>query len=162
MVPVHSFGVDSGILSNSAQLLAVLITSVLTLATVVATLIYARKRRIVWPVILLVTGGITCVLEPLFDHLYGLWFVTKGQWTAFETYGISVPVWLPIVYVAYYGAWTVWLTNRWQKGATPAQVTKLYLASVAIAFSAEQFYIQVLGLYNYQDSQPLYVAGYPV
>lgn len=148
--------------SDLAQVFAVVITSIVTVAAVAATVRYAWNRRIVWPLAVLVSGGIASVMEPMFDHLYGLWFFVENQWTAFTTYGITVPIWLPIVWIAYYGAWTVWLINRWQRGATPAQVTTLYLASVAIAFGAEQFYIQALDLYEYQVHQPLGVAGYPI
>jgi hypothetical protein len=156
------FGFGSGRVSDTAQLVATVITSVLTVGAIVATVVYARKRRIFWPIIVLVTGGICSLMEPLFDRLYGLWFFTGDQWTAFHFYGIAVPAWLPVVYVFYYGAWTVWLVNRWQKGATRVQVALLYLGSVLLAFAFEQFYIHGFGLYGYQGSQPLRVFGYPI
>lgn len=78
-----------------------------------------------------------------------------------RAFGISVPVWLPIIYVPYYGCWTVYLINRWSRGATARDVTKLYLVSVALAATAEMFYINVVGLYNYQDDQPFLISGYP-
>ena len=161
MQPVVSPGIDDQVAGSTAQLIAVLITSAVAIAAVVAVVVWARRQRIWWPYLVMVTGGLTCFMEPMFDHLFGLWFFHEGQWTAFETYGISVPVWLPIVYVPYYGCWTIWLINRWRRGATPQDVVKLYLASVALAALAEIFYINMVGLYNYQDSQPFLIAGYP-
>jgi hypothetical protein len=131
-------------------------------AAVLAVLVLCRRERITWPILVLISGGATFLLEPLFDHLYGLWFFADGQWTAIETYGIHVPIWLPIVYVPYYGAWTVWLVRRWNRGATMGDVAKLFVASVTLAALAETFYIQVFDLYVYQDSQPFHVADYPV
>lgn len=161
MQPVVSPGVDGQVAGDTAQLIAVLITSLVTVAAVIAVVVWARRNRLWWPYLVVVTGGVTCLMEPMFDHLFGLWFFHEGQWTAFETYGISVPVWLPIVYVAYYGCWTTFLINRWSKGATPQDVVKLYLGSVALAGLAEVFYINMVGLYDYQDHQPFLVAGYP-
>ncbi len=161
MQPVDSPGVDGQVAGDTAQLIAVFITSAVAIAAVAAVVIWARRRQIWWPYLVMITGGLTCFMEPMFDHLFGLWFFHEGQWTAFETYGISVPVWLPIVYVAYYGCWTIFLINRWSKGATPQDVVKLYLGSVALAALAEIFYINMVGLYDYQDSQPFLVAGYP-
>jgi hypothetical protein len=161
MQPVHSDGVDGQIAGDTAQLIAVLITSAVAIAAVLAVVIWARRNRLWWPYLVVVTGGLTCFMEPMFDHYFGLWFFEENQWNAFVTYGIHVPVWLPIVYVAYYGCWTTWLINRWQRGATPQDVVKLYLVSVGLAALAEVFYINMVGLYNYQDHQPFLVGGYP-
>lgn len=161
MAPVESQGIDQAV-DETAQLLATVLTSVVAIAAAVAVVILCRRERIVWPLFVLVSGGATFLLEPLFDHLYGLWFFTGGQWTAIETYGIHVPIWLPIVYVPYYGAWTVWLVRRFSRGATLGEVAKLFVASVALAALAETLYIQVFELYVYQDSQPFHVADYPV
>lgn len=162
MAPVNSQGIDSAVVGDTAQLLATLLTSGITVAAVVATIVVCRRQRIVWPLLVLVSGGATFLLEPLFDHLYGLWFFTENQWTAIETYGIHIPIWLPIVYVTYYGAWTVWLVRRFDRGATMRGIATLFLGSVAMAAAFEQLYIQVFDLYVYQDSQPFHVADYPV
>jgi hypothetical protein len=161
MQPVVSPGVDGQVAGSTAQLVAVLITSLVALGAVAAVALWARRNRIWWPYLVVLTGGLTCFMEPMFDHYFGLWFFDEGQWNAFVTYGIHVPVWLPIVYVAYYGCWTTFLIHRWSRGATPQVVVKLYLGSVALAGLAEVFYINMVGLYDYQDSQPFLVAGYP-
>jgi hypothetical protein len=146
---------------DTSQLLATILTSAITLAAVVAVVAFCRRQRVTWPLLVLVSGGATFLLEPLFDHLYGLWFWTENQWTVITTYGISIPVWLPIVYVTYYGAWTVWLRQRFERGATMREVATLFLASVAIATAFEQLYIQVFELYVYRTNQPIHVADYP-
>ena len=51
--------------------------------------------------IVVIGGLVTCLQEPQYDHLYGLWFKEQGQVNAFTTHGIHVPLWLPIIYIAY-------------------------------------------------------------
>jgi hypothetical protein len=162
MAPVTSHGIESHVAGDTAQLVATVLTSAIAVAAVLATIALCRRRNITWPLLVLVSGGATFLLEPMFDHYYGLWFFTENQWTAVTTYGIHVPVWLPIVYVPYYGTWTVWLVRRFSRGATQAEVMKLFVGSVALAALAETLYIQVFNLYEYQDHQPFTIAGYPV
>jgi hypothetical protein len=161
MAPVRSQGADA-VVGHTDQLLATVITSAIAVAAVLATIALCRRQRISWPLLVLVSGGATFLLEPLFDHLYGLWFYTRGQWNAVVTYGIHVPIWLPIVYVPYYGAWTVFLVRRFERGAAMGDIAKLFAASVFLATLAEQLYIQAFGLYGYQGRQPFYVSHYPI
>jgi hypothetical protein len=161
MAPVRSHGADA-LVGHADQLIATVLTSTVAVAAVLATIALCRRQRIRWPLLVLVSGGATFLLEPLFDHLYGLWFFTHGQWNAVVTYGIHVPIWLPIVYVPYYGAWTVFLIRRFARGATAGDIAKLFVASVSLATLAEQLYIQAFHLYDYQAGQPFYVAHYPV
>jgi len=162
MAPVRSQGVDAHVVDDTAQLLSTVLTSAITAVAVIAVIVFCRRHHVVWPLLVLVSGGATFLLEPLFDHLYGLWFWTENQWTAITTYGIHIPVWLPIVYVTYYGAWTVWLVQRFSRGATTREVATLFVGSAALAGAFETLYIQVFNLYVYQDSQPFHVADYPV
>jgi len=162
MAPVHSQGADAHVAGDTAQLIATLLTSAITVTAVIAVIVFCRRQRLTWPLFVLVSGGATFLLEPLFDHLYGLWFWTENQWTAIETYAIHIPIWLPIVYVTYYGAWTTWLVQRFSRGATMREIAGLFAASAALAAAFETLYIQVFELYVYQDSQPLHLADYPV
>jgi hypothetical protein len=161
MAPVQSPGIDHAV-GGTEQLLATVLTSAITVAAVLAVIAFCRRERVTWPLLVLISGGATFLLEPLFDHLYGLWFFEQGQWTVVETYGIHVPVWLPIVYFTYYGAWTIWLVLRFRRGTNLREVALLFVTSGIIAGLFETLYIQVFDLYVYQDDQPLSVSGYPV
>lgn len=161
MAPVDSAGIDS-VVPATPQLVATIATALVAAGAVIAVLLYCRRHRVAWPLLVLVSGTVTSLLEPLFDHLYGLWFFTQGQWTAFVTYGIHIPVWLPVIYVAYYGGCSVMFANRFSNGATMRDVGKLYIISVLLAALAEEFYINVFGLYEYQDNQPFVLFHYPV
>jgi hypothetical protein len=160
VAPVQSHAIDK-VVNHTDQLLAMLITSTVAVLAVLATIAFCRRHRVTWPLIVLVSGGATFLCEPMFDHYYGLWFFTRGQWNAVVTYGIHVPIWLPIVYVPYYGAWTVWLERRFERGASMLDLAKLFVVSIFFATLAEQLYIQVFNLYEYQSKQPLNIH-YPI
>lgn len=161
LTPVPSPAVDSAV-DATGQLIATVATFG---AAVVALVLVGRlciRERIVWPLIVLAGGTVTCLLEPLFDHLYGLWFPTVGQWTLFVTYGVHEPVWLPAAYLVVYGALAVWVVRSLDRAPAQRTVWRLYAMLVAVAMVAEIGYVQVLGVYNYQDSQPFVVLGYPL
>jgi hypothetical protein len=120
------------------------------------------QRRVAWPLVVTAGGTLTCLMEPLFDHLYGLWFPTQGQWTLFKVYGIHEPIWLPAAYLVIYGALAV-LTVVWlQRAPTRATVWRMYAVLAGVAFVGEITYVHVLGVYNYQVNQPFVVLGYPL
>lgn len=153
--------VDS-VVDSTGQLIATVGTYLLAAIALSAIVALCVRRRVVWPMIVTVGGTVTCLLEPLFDHLYGLWFPTQGQWTLFITFGVREPVWLPAAYLIIYGALPV-LTAVWlERAPTLRTVWRMYAILVALAMVAEIIYIQVLGVYNYQGGQPFVVLGYPL
>lgn len=160
-VPVVTEGVDRAVDSGS-QLFAIWATSILAAVVVGLVVRLCLRERITWPLFLLVGGTITALQEPLFDHLYGLWFYTEGQDTAFHTYGIQVPVWLPIIYVSYYGGLTIFFTRLFSRGVTQRKIVQYFLLSVLLAATAEIFYINLCHLYGYQHDQAFVVWHYPV
>jgi len=135
---------------------------VITVAALIPTLAFCARRRTWWPLLVVVSGTVTFLLEPLYDHLYGLWFFVEGQWNAVVTYGIHVPVWLPIVYVAYYGCLTIFYWYRLERGATMRDLGLYFTISVILAAAFELFYINGVHLYAYQDRQPFMVFNYPL
>lgn len=161
MAPVTSPAIDSAV-NETGQLIATVATYALAVLALVWVIRLCRRDRVVWPLIITLGGTVTCLLEPLFDHLYGLWFPTRGQWTLFTTYGISEPVWLPAAYLVVYGFMAIVVVERLKKAPTMRTVWSLYALLVGIALVAEIAYIKVLGVYEYQDRQPFVVLGYPV
>jgi hypothetical protein len=161
MAPVVSPALDSAV-NETGQLLSVVLT--FALAAVAAVYVYrvCREERALWPLALLVAGTLTCLLEPMFDHLYGLWFPTEGQWTLFTAYGVSEPIWLVPAYFAIYGGGAVVAMRKLRANPTVSQIWKLYWTFVGVAMVAEIAYVQLMGVYEYQDDQPWKVLGYPL
>lgn len=161
MSPVQSIAVDS-LVPQPNETIALIVTALIAAVSVGLVVRYCARHGIWWPMIVVVGGLVTCLQEPLYDHLYGLWFFEEGQRKAFTTYGIHVPLWLPVIYIAYYGANTVWYWHRLKSGWTIGAMMAMFAVEVLLAGAAEQFYINVVGLYNYQSNQPFYILNYPV
>jgi hypothetical protein len=161
MAPVTSDGVD-GPVNAVGQVVATIATFGLAVVAIALIARMCVRQRIAWPFAVLAGGTVTCLLEPLFDHLYGLWFPTIGQWTLFVTYGVHEPVWLPAAYLVVYGALAILCAHSLDRAPTMRTVWRLYGLLVVIAIVAEIAYVSVLGVYNYQDSQPFMVLGYPL
>lgn len=161
MAPVPSPAVDS-VVDPTGQAIATYGTFAIALVALVLVGRMCVRERIGWPLLVLLGGTVTCLLEPLFDHLYGLWFPSIGQWTLFVTYGIHEPVWLPAAYLVVYGALAVGAARYLTKNPTQRSVWRLYAGLVVVALVAEIGYVNVLGVYNYQDNQPFVFLGYPL
>jgi hypothetical protein len=161
MLPRDPHVFDSAV-GHAGQTVATAATFAVALAAAVIVAAVCRRERIVWPLVALAGGTVTCLLEPLFDHLYGLWFPSRGEWTLFTTYGVHEPVWLPAAYLVVYGALPVLVVRRLNRAPTLRTVWQLYGLLVVVAVVAEITYIKVLGVYNYQFHQPFVVLGYPL
>jgi hypothetical protein len=162
MQPVDSYGID-GPVSELGQLVATIATYAAALVVLALVVRLCLRRRTWTPLVVLLGGGFTCLLEPLFDHLYGLWFQTQGQWPMFTVYGVHLPIWLPGAYLAYYGGGAVLVAEMLRSGAWGAkEIRKFYAANVVLAVIAEVAYIELFGVYNYQDNQPWVLFGYPM
>jgi hypothetical protein len=161
MAPVTSEGVDQPV-NEVGQWFATGLTYGLAIAAIIFVVRICLRERIAWPAILTVSGGLTCLMEPLFDHLYGLWFYHENQWHLYTTFGSSQPVWVPAAYVAFYGGATVIIARTLARHPQMSTVWAMYASIAAMALVAEITYISILHVYCYQDSQPFVVFGYPV
>ncbi len=161
MAPVISDGID-GPVSELGQWVATILTYGLALAVLIWVVLLCRKERIVWPVFVILSGTLTCLMEPLFDHLYGLWFLEQGQWHLYTTFGSAQPIWVPAAYLAFYGGATVLIAGVIARRPAMRTVWMMYAFIVVMAIAAEMTYVSVLGVYQYQVSQPFVVFGYPI
>lgn len=158
---MDSFGVD-GPVSEIGQLVATVLTLAAAVVVVALVVRVCLRRRDWMPAAVLAGGGLTFLLEPMFDHLYGLWFQSVGQWPLFTVYGMHLPLWLPAAYIAYYGGGAVFVWEKLRSGWVARDVVRFYAAMVGLAVVAEVSYIKIFEVYNYQDNQPFVVLGYPL
>ena len=161
MAPVITEGIDTAVWPTG-QLIATVLTFGLAAWALVWVAAICRRERILWPALVLVSGTLTCLMEPLFDHLYGLWFREQGQWHLYTTFGSHQPIWVPAAYMAFYGGATVYIARAVTKRPTMRTVWTMYGFIVAMAVAAEMTYVSLLRVYEYQDSQPFVVFGYPI
>jgi hypothetical protein len=158
---VVTFGIDQPV-SEVGQLISTVLTFGLAAAALLYCVVLWRREGIVWQFFLLVSGGITCLMEPLYDHLYGLWFFEQGQWHLYTTFGSHQPVWVPAAYLAFYGGASVFVARWLMRRPTMRNVWIMYGAIALMSLAAELSYVTFLKVYAYQDSQPFVVGGYPV
>lgn len=161
MAPVDTLGIDTPV-NETGQIISTVLTFSLALATIAYVVVLWRRERIVWPMFVVAAGTLTCLMEPAFDHLYGLWFREEGAWALYETFGSHQPVWVPAAYTFFYGGAAVVVARTLQRSPTMRTVRRLYFGIAAMAIAAEMAYVSILGVYEYQDSQPFVIAGYPV
>ncbi len=161
MAPVDTLGVDQPV-GAAGQFVATGLTFALAAAAVLYVVTLWRREGITWPFFLLISGGLTCLMEPLYDHLYGLWFYEENQWNLYETFGSSQPVWVPAAYLAFYGGASVFVARTLARRPDMRTVWSMYGAVALMSLAAEITYVSVLDVYSYQDSQPFEVLGYPV
>lgn len=161
IAPVDTLGTDQPV-NEFGQLLSVVVTSSLAVAAVLYCAMLWRRERIGWPFLLLVGGTLTCLMEPLFDHLYGLWFFEEGQWALYETFGSNQPVWVPPAYLAFYGGASVVVARLMLAKPTMRRAWQAYGAIALMAVVAEISYVSLLEVYEYQEHQPFVIAGYPI
>lgn len=161
MIPAIADGIDVPV-NSAGQWIATVLTFGLAAAVLTWVAIISRHERIAWPWFVLISGTLTCLMEPLFDHLYGLRFLEKGQWQLYTTFDSPQPIWVPAAYLAFYGGATVFIARRLTRHPSKRTVWSMYGAIVVMAIAAEMTYVSVLGVYVYQDSQPFVVLGYPI
>jgi hypothetical protein len=161
MAPVTTVGIDTPVWATG-QLIATALTFGLAILVLITVGRLCRREKLVWPLVVLISGTLTCLMEPLFDHLYGLWFREAGQWHLYTTFGSHQPVWVPAAYLTFYGGATVYIARAIGKHPAMRTVWTMYGFIVVMAIAAEITYIAVLKVYEYQDSQPFVVLGYPL
>ena len=161
MAPVTTVGIDTPVWPTG-QWIATVLTVGLAVAVLVWVVRLCRRESIGWPLAVLASGTLTCLMEPLFDHLYGLWFREQGQWHLYTTFGSHQPIWVPAAYLTFYGGATVFIARTLARRPTMRTVWTMYAFIVVMAVAAEMTYISVLKVYEYQDSQPFVVLGYPI
>ncbi|WP_185091154.1 hypothetical protein [Gordonia oryzae] len=148
--------------SPTGQWIATILTYALALAALAYVIRICVRERIIWPFLLLASGGLACLMEPLFDHLYGLVFYRDGQWHLYTTFGSAQPIWVPAAYIAFYGGASVIIARTLARRPSMRTVWTMYASIAAMALIAEVTYISVLSVYGYPDEQPFKVLGYPL
>lgn len=161
MAPVITHGIDTPVWATG-QWIATLLTFGLALFVLGWVATICRRERIIWPVFVVISGTLACLMEPLFDHLYGLWFREQGQWHLYATFGSHQPIWVPAAYLTFYGGATVFIARMLARRPTMRTVWTMYGFIVVMAIAAEMTYVSVLKVYEYQDSQPFVFLGYPI
>ena len=133
-----------------------LTVSQLVIAVVVTILVAKRSSRETLGVnlFLLIAGGASILCEAYADAMLLIWHPTPGQWTAYQAFGHSVPIWVALVFYWSFGGQAVWILHDLRTGVTKARLWKLYwfFAFTDLLFELPPLWFDV---YVYYGPQPL-------
>ena len=122
------------------------------------------KQKTALPLLFLVAGFCTILLEPMVTHMGHAVHPVIGQITLFRVAERSIPWHIAIIYSFYFGGVYMFLYPRLSSGAvTAAFVWKCYWGICAFAYLIEILPVQQ-GLWIYYDQQALWLwkGGMPL
>jgi hypothetical protein len=143
--------------------------TVLTAATAVVALGFAlfalrmcRRHRSWAPALLMASGVLCLVLEPVYDDQFHIWFYDRAEmWGTYSAYGMTQPVWVPITYAWCYGGLALLVWRRVVDGCTRVQLLRMTGMLWAIFTVFELVGIN-LGVYTYFGEHPFRVLDLPI
>lgn len=118
-----------------------------------------RQKRLFW--ILMISGGLTSLIEPITDHLAFVWFAPQGMWVMFETFHRPMPWFILPCYVWFMGGQMAFVIWRMRLGATTRTFWWMYVGFIITNVVMEVPAIAA-GIYRYYGAQPFKIAGLPI
>jgi hypothetical protein len=101
-------------------------------------------------------------VEPILDHMGGVWWPVHGSWEAFNLVGINIPLLVCFVYPWLLGS-QAYLTYRlFERGMTPRKLWYLVGIFAINDVVLETIGVKVLRVYAYFGQQPLNLWGLPL
>lgn len=124
---------------------------------------YRRQHRTWIPWAILAGGFAMSIIEPFVDHNGLVWFPTEGQATAFRDYGVSLPLWLVIAYIWFFGGRVLYLWHALEigKGADRTWWFKSWGVVFGIDIVLETVGLY-MGLFFYYGEQPFKLGKFPL
>jgi hypothetical protein len=134
-----------------------------TVVCVIALLFAERMRRKTGAptgYLLLLAGAAAVVNEPVVDILGLCWFAANGAIPLFKAWGVTIPLFMLPVYCWYVGGQSLIAFGAVSRGATTAQLFRLYAAFALVNVALEVPGLS-LGIYAYYGNQPFQFLGFP-
>jgi hypothetical protein len=146
---------------SSAQAFAQLFFG--TVALVAVCLAVVAWRRSGQPLYLLVLlgGAIASFNEPVLDILGLVWYPTPGQNVAFTAFDRSIPMWVVVSYMSYYGVLACLTLIFLKRSPTLRQFAMLEVAVLVVDCILEPLFLST-GLYTYYGAQAVTIFGLPI
>ena len=120
------------------------------------------RRNGTWvPLILVLSGTLTVVIEPVVDILGCCWFYAPHQWTLFTSLGVHEPVWILPAYCWFFGGQAALCWSQLRKAPTARTLTRLYLL-VFLADALLEHGGLYLSVFTYYGHQPFTFTRFPL
>jgi hypothetical protein len=115
------------------------------------------------PWLILLGGLLMSTIEPIVDKNGLVWFPVDGQWSAFSDYGVTLPIWLVLGYVWFFGgrAMYIWHCLEQGRGTDRSFMFKNWGIIVLIDVVLENVGLY-LGVFLYYGNQPLQIGKFPL
>ena len=169
-VPLNTITIDfpappvEAIMPALAQSVALYLSlTILAVVSVMAVRMSARQKTLL-PVLLLISGSCTIVLEPIIAHLGHAFHPEIGSIALFKTNNVTVPVYLAILHPCYFGSFYIVLFSRIvNDNFTGSYLWKAYFITCVLNYLIEILPVSS-GLWVYYDPQALWLwkGGMPL
>jgi len=163
--PITDFGplppIDSAVYSATGEWIYFWVFVALAIAGIVYAIIYGRKNKSLLPLMCMIGGALTIIIEPLIDSHLQVWWPKHNQPDLFVVWGRHMPLMILFVVLVYFGVGTLlrlWMLNKY---GVKAPLWQVYFIEVAMALALEIPAIN-LGLWHYYGDQGLRLGGYPL
>jgi hypothetical protein len=139
--------------------ITVALAGIVAVALVLSFIDWSRTGR---PLVLLlmVSGGVIMIFEPMVDTVGGCWF-PSNSWTAFSAWGRPMPVWLCLAYFFYFGIATAAIWKAFRNGLTQRQIWLVFCAAMLGDLIFETVLL-TMNPYVYYGHQPLVLGKFPL
>ena len=121
----------------------------------------ARRTRSPVPLLILLGGTLTALVEPLLDHVGAIWYPQYGASPVMRAFNISLPVWAIAAYGLYVGALSTLVYRRMIAGMTPQQLWSAYFLIWVFNIGLELPGLN-LNIYRYYGDPPFNLFGFPL
>ena len=140
------------------------IAVVLNLVCLAAGILLYRRTRSVLPLLVLPAGFVTVVVEATVAHLGYVWHPIIGQTEPYNSYGMSIPVYLGFVYAFYFGltylcglgrAASAPFTKGWLWGAAGLGAIGAFVMEIPVVRTGIWIYYGPQSLWIWKDTLPV-------
>jgi hypothetical protein len=157
-IPMPPVDMQMPVMANNAY---IVITYAIFLIVLILFIKEARKNRSPIPLLALLGGAVSFVLEPFFDIVALVWYPQYGQTPIFRAFNYSIPFWMLPAYALYMGAQGYWVSILFKKGLTSKALYVLFFAFWVTNAIVEMPGL-ALGIYTYYGDQPFRLFGFPL
>jgi hypothetical protein len=120
-----------------------------------------RKAKSPTFLLLVLGGGLAVPFEPFNDILGGCWHPIIGQAPVFELMGRPMPLWVVMIYFAYYGVQAAVTYRILRSGISTRYMWLLFVVPTVVDIGLEVVLMR-WDLYYYYGNQPLLFFKFPL
>jgi hypothetical protein len=131
------------------------------IVAIVLAVRWARGRRTLLPMMILLGGVFMSLIEPVVDHNGLCWFPTQGQWRVYTAAGVAQPIWLIMAYLWFFGGQSMVVWRLLDRGMAAAKLWTVAAVIIGVDIALEHPGLY-MNLFLYYGHQPFAFTRYPL